>query len=366
MDNVQEINDLDELADFRSAWHKLFCQTPRASFFLTPDWLETYWRHFGHTQKLRLLILRDGDQVSGIVPFCVRPVHYQVGTVNVLTFPLDDWGMWYRPIGPRPAESLALAMEHLYNTPRDWDFVDLRWCDAELNTTPTLNAHEYQSTSIIDLAGNWDQFLQSKPRKVRCEIRRILRRIADRPDVQYIRYRPQPGCTEIDPGWNLYEKCVQVAESSWQARLTDGNTISHPVVADYLRDAHHAASQLGMVDVNLLLVDDQPAAFLYNYIHDGRLVCLRTGFDPRLEIGGLGTALFLLSIQDSLQRNDHEFDLGPGDQRFKRHLRTRCETNYRLQYHPALSLRSQAVRVSQWLKTGWHSDSTANSAKQSA
>ena len=121
-----------------------------------------------------------------------------------------------------------------------------------------------------------------------------------------------------------------------------------------------------MVDLNLLLLGGQPAAFLYNYIYEGRLVCLRTGFDPTLQIGGLGTALFLLTIQDSFERNDREIDLGPGDQRFKRQWRTRCDTNYRLTYHPILSLRSHAVRLSQWLKEQWRGNLMEVEAKQSA
>ena len=38
-----------------TAWCGTRClpRTPNASFFLTFDWLETYWRHFGHDQKLR-------------------------------------------------------------------------------------------------------------------------------------------------------------------------------------------------------------------------------------------------------------------------------------------------------------------------
>jgi CelD/BcsL family acetyltransferase involved in cellulose biosynthesis len=53
--DVREINDLDGLAEYRSAWSDLLDQTPGASFFQSLDWLEVYWRHFGAGQKLRVL-----------------------------------------------------------------------------------------------------------------------------------------------------------------------------------------------------------------------------------------------------------------------------------------------------------------------
>ena len=56
MVEVLEINDVDELSQYRLLWNSLFRATPRATFFHTFDWLETYWRHFGHDQKLRVLV----------------------------------------------------------------------------------------------------------------------------------------------------------------------------------------------------------------------------------------------------------------------------------------------------------------------
>jgi CelD/BcsL family acetyltransferase involved in cellulose biosynthesis len=144
--------------------------------------------------------------------------------------------------------------------------------------------------------------------------------------------------------------CGQVALASWQATLTTGNTLTHERVRHFLRDAHQVAAHNGMLDLNLLVVDDRPAAFAYNYHYDGRVVGLRMGYDPTLGYSGLGTALVLRSLEDSFNRGDASYDLGPGESRFKRHLRTRTETSYRLSYWPLGSWRSQAVRLTRWAK----------------
>ena len=79
---------------------------------------------------------------------------------------------------------------------------------------------------------------------------------------------------------------------------------------------------LGMVDVNVLTVDGQPAAFLYGYHYRGNVIGLRTGFDAALR-DGIGSALMLKTIDDSCRRGDRIIDFGPGEREHKRRLRTR-------------------------------------------
>ena len=47
MIEVVEVNDIEELAHYRLVWNALFAATQGASFFLSFDWFDTYWRHFG-------------------------------------------------------------------------------------------------------------------------------------------------------------------------------------------------------------------------------------------------------------------------------------------------------------------------------
>jgi CelD/BcsL family acetyltransferase involved in cellulose biosynthesis len=108
-----------------------------------------------------------------------------------------------------------------------------------------------------------------------------------------------------------------------------------------------------MVDINLLLVEDRPAAFLYNYLCDGRIFSLRMGYDPSFGDHGFGSALLLKTIEDSIARADRTIDFGPGDREHKRRLRSRTESTYRLTYTPIDSWRSQAVRLTRWAKSRW-------------
>jgi CelD/BcsL family acetyltransferase involved in cellulose biosynthesis len=366
MVKVVEVNDIEELAEYRMLWNSLFAATPAASFFLTFDWLEAYWRHFGHDQKLKVLIVYAADEPVGILPLCVRTEKYRLSKVRVLTYPLDNCGTWYGPIGPNPASTMLAAMQHIRTTPRDWDMIELRWVadDATqggksaraLRIAGMLSEkREYQTTSVMELPESWEAFVAGKSRSLRSQFRRHLRHAFEENDAQHIRHRPAPQREgDGDPGWDVYVMCEEIAATSWQSHVVDGNTLTHDGVRNFYRDAHAAAARLGMADVNVLVFEGRPAAFIYSYHCNGRLSLLRTGFNPELGEHGLGSALMLKLIEDSIARGDHFVDFGPGEREHKRRLRTRTESTYRLTYTPLRSWRSQTVRWTRWAKSRLH------------
>ena len=368
MVDVVEINDIDELAGYRMFWHSWLADTPRATFFNTWDWLNIYWQHFGRGQQLRALVVRSAEVPIGIVPLCVRTERRRVGTVRVLTYPFDNWGTWYGAVGTNRATTMLAAMQYLRHARRDWDILELP------NTAPPAadgsragrslrvaglltDQRPHQSISIAELNGDWQSYLANKSRRTRHEIRRVLRRTQENHRFEFIRHRPAPAREgDGDPRWDLYAMCEHVALASWQATSAAGNTLTHERVRPFFRDAHATAAHHGMVDLNLLLVDERPAAFLYNYHYHGHLTALRIGYDPSVDVAGLGTALMLRALQDGCERGDRAYDLGPGNAQFQRHLRTRVESTYRLAYWPLSSWRLQAARVARWAERRWSSE----------
>ena len=361
MIEVVEINDVEELSHYRLVWNSLFAATPEASFFLTFDWFETYWQHFGADQKMRVLVVYASGEPIGIVPLCVRRETYRLSKVRVLTYPLDNWSTWYGPVGPNPSTTMLAVMQHIRRTPRDWDMMELRWVASEgMQGGKTARAmriaglfsekQEYETTSLVDVPTSWDEYLAGKSHQLRRLWRRFERELFVDGRAEFIRHRPAPATEgDGDPAWDVYGLCESVAEASWQAQVQHGNTLTHERVRDYFRAAHAVAARLGMVDMNVLEVEGKPVAFLYGYHCRGTVSALRTGFDAA-NTNGVGSALVLKVMEDSCRRGDRVIDFGTGEREHKRRLRTRTETTYRLTYTPVRSWRSQAVRLTRWAK----------------
>jgi hypothetical protein len=110
------------------------------------------------------------------------------------------------------------------------------------------------------------------------------------------------------------------------------------------------------LDLNLLTLDDRPAAFAYNYTCRGSVLGLRMGYDPAISAAGPGTVLTRMILEDSLHRGDTVYDFGPGYMECKRNWRTRLVPVYHYTYYPWAAPRLQLLRLRRWLRGRLHPD----------
>jgi CelD/BcsL family acetyltransferase involved in cellulose biosynthesis len=182
---VQEINRLEDLDSLRDVWRALLLATPRHSLFQTLEWLEITWASYPLPQMLRVLVIERNSQPVGIVPFCVRTEQRKIGAVRVLTYPLNDWGVFFGPVSPEPQVAFHAAIKHIAATPRDWDLIDLRWLDqaapdfmaaGEALRDAGLNfiARPRMEVRICRMADGWDAYQKSRSRNWRREMRRNI------------------------------------------------------------------------------------------------------------------------------------------------------------------------------------------------
>jgi CelD/BcsL family acetyltransferase involved in cellulose biosynthesis len=136
-----------------------------------------------------------------------------------------------------------------------------------------------------------------------------------------------------------------VARRSWQSTSTTGDTLSHPELGAFLRDAHAGAAQRGMLDLAILRLDGQAIAFGYNYYANGSVYGLRSGYDAQWATCGVGTVLLASSLQDSIARGDRCFDLGVATKEVKRCWQPRLAPIGRLTHYPANSPRAQLLAL---------------------
>ncbi|UUO07233.1 GNAT family N-acetyltransferase [Blastopirellula sp. J2-11] len=351
---IFEINDIGQLPFWTSQWDQLHARTSAATFFQTWEWLAVTWKHFPRPQKLRLLVILENEEPIGFVPFCVREQNFRVGALRVLSYPLEDWGPFFGPIGCDSVECFRLAIEHVLRSDRDWDVVDLRYlCEqsagfAEMDKILTQQSRLFfrrprMEAPVIELAGTWEEYIGRQSKNWRRNMRREQSRVADLGDLQFVRYRTQPESGEVDPRYDLFEDCLCVSQKSWQAKSSLGAAFCSPAVRPVLRELHEVACRRGMIDMNVLYLDERPVAFLYNYLCQREVYALRSGYDADCAIGSLGTVLLHEVVKDSFHRGDRLINLGPGTQDYKKRFAPESRRAINYTYYSPWSLRSQAL-----------------------
>lgn len=354
---IEEIRSIEQLPTIAKSWGSLLLETPDASFFHHPQWLETYWRHYGEGQQLRLLVDRYEESIRGILPLVVTRESTRAGSVRLLTYPLAGWGTWYSPIGPHGEQTLKAGMRHIRSTPRDWDVLDLRWV-KDSNWSPAFKAaglpckcDVWGIAPVVEFQTDWKTYWSTRKGKWRENVRRNERKLAQFGDVVYRRFRSD--CKSDDIA-QCYNDCLYIAETSWQSQADDGTTLSDNSVRSFLYDCHFLAAELGCLDANLIYVNNQPVAFAYNYVHNGSVVGIRMGYLEQVAKAGVGTVLMKRMIEDSFARGDIDFDLGLDNEHSKRYWQTGERVAWRYCHYPAGSIRAQALRLKRWFdKTFW-------------
>lgn len=365
MHDVQEINDFEQLFARRELWDAMLSQTPSATFFHTLDWLQVYWKHFGAGQRLRALVVSAADGPVGILPLVVRDEHRKIGRIRVLTYPLDDWGSFYGPLGSAPELTLLEGLRHIRRTRRDWDAVEMRWIErrspldeATFDAMRQVGWQTYrrqrQQTAVVHIRGTWDEYQKSWSSKQRNNFRRYERRLAERGQITFESHRPSGAISgDADPRWDLYEACETIARQSWQGESENGTTLTHDSVRAILRDVHQTAAAVGGLDMHVMFLDGQPLAFAYNYYWRGSVFGLRIGFDASLSRDGVGNLLSAHAIKRSFDAGDHTYDMGPGSLDYKRFFASGIVPIVQYNHYHPLAPRAQALRLKHCTEQWW-------------
>jgi CelD/BcsL family acetyltransferase involved in cellulose biosynthesis len=272
--HIAEINDIQRLNELCLLWKSLWQRTRGASFFQSFDWMEAYWRHFGRHQSLKVLVATLAGKPIGILPLVVRQNESAFGPIRVLSYPLDDWGTVYGPIGPNSAATLVASMRYLRESRRDWDVIDLRHVDTDrLDRGRTQNAMRVTgmnclarpalTSSIVDLQPNWNEYWAGRSVDVRRRFHDAERRLSQFGSLEHVRFRPaSAACGDVECRWDLYGEFERLRRASNSPAI---------VGSAFLHDLHGPAVRAGSVDLNVLRLDGRPIAAAYGYHQNGRV-----------------------------------------------------------------------------------------------
>ena len=209
----------------------------------------------------------------------------------------------------------------------------------------------WNRTAAADFSGGWEHYLAGRKGIWLRRMRQTEDKLHRQAKVEFLRCRPasrEQG--DGNPRWDIYDACEDIARGSWQARAADGTTLSHRQVRSFLRDVHSLASASGVADMSLLMLDGQPAAFIYGYHFRGSVYGLRRGFNAELSRTGLGTVLLWNTLKGSALTGDRLYDMGTGSLESKRHFQNRSIPIIRLSHFPSSVPRTQFLRFGRWLE----------------
>jgi len=177
---------------------------------------------------------------------------------------------------------------------------------------------------LIELPANFDQYIQNLGYGTRKEVRRVLRRLEQNP--------------EIDLSYHIFTTPADVAGFLPMAQQVSDKTYQHNLLglglsnnAETNRNLTTAAEN-GWLRSYLLMCNQVPVVFQHGYLYKGTYYAEQTGYDPAWKDKSVGTVAQIYRIRDLISDGVTRLDFLYGDNEKKKSLSNtyRIEQNFHL------------------------------------
>jgi CelD/BcsL family acetyltransferase involved in cellulose biosynthesis len=290
-----------------TAWRRLAADAGRV--FATPEWLRTWWRHYGKGRRQLIGLARTGGELVAVVPLCESWRH----GVRVLRFvghgASDQLGPVSAPLSDPVAASAVRDVIAGIPMKRFILFAERIPGDRRL-TELGGGRLLYREPSPV-LQGSWDDFLRARGRNFRQQVRRFPRKLSEVGTVSYrLASDPERLDQDLDTLFRLHRQRWEGAATSFLRAET------------FHRDFAAQAFSQGWLRLWFLEIDGTPVAALLGFRFAGVEAAYQSGRDPTLQQQPLGFVLLAHAARTALDDGMREYRLGRGGDPYKNRFAT--------------------------------------------
>jgi len=293
----------------REDWTHLVQIASAATPFQTPEWQETWAKHYLGAKKLRAIEIREGEDLVGLYPL------------------VRTRGPWraLRPAGIGPSDYLhplvadevtksvvPLIREALLDQ-KDADLVDLHQLRSDkplADCTPEGGVTIPQATCLtLDLPGTYDGYLGMLGKSLRYDVRKLDKTLftTGKAHIQYAT------AEDVSQGMDvLFDQHKRRWRKRWQpgAFTAKGQRFHHEWAS--------LAIKKGWLRLGVLHYKSKPIGAIYAMALGNTTYFYQAGMDPEFSSVSPGTLLVANTIRQSIEEGRLRFDFMRGDEGYKR------------------------------------------------
>ncbi|MEA2143939.1 MAG: hypothetical protein QOI64_2369, partial [Solirubrobacteraceae bacterium] len=305
---VREELTLEPLAGFDALpddWPRL--ARAASSIFGTPQWLGTWWRHYGRADTLRLHACRDrAGRVVAILPLELRPA----GPLSVMRFvghgPSDQLGPICAP-ADRPAVARAV-LRAVDEAGADILLGEQLAGDAGWDALLGGRVLSTEGNPVVHFAaGGWDAQLRRWTPSIGRQLKRHTRKLERSHEVT-TRRTVDPCDLDRD-----MDSLFVLHDARWGA----GETAFGTRDAGFHREFAAVALACGWLELTFLDVDCVPVSATYNLRYAGAEYQYQSGRLPEWDHGSVGTISLVRSLRSACDDGLSECRFLRGDEDYK-------------------------------------------------
>jgi len=325
------VSNSDALPALAPQWRALLDQSAFPEPMLSPDWLFTWWKYYGHNRKLAVGLFYDRERLVGIAPMCRRIHFYRPGIpFRRLEFmgsgssDVDGVCSEYLSVIASRGDERAVAIAFIQGVKEyafgAWDECVLEMINGENYMVSHLTAaftnaglaveHSTGTAApFITLPRDLDGYLKMLTAKNRQRFRRTLRNFDAWVGKGGYELRRATDQTSFATGWSILNN---LHGRRWRADGFAG-AFSAERFGSFHYEYTQKILQSGQLDLVWLMASGRPLAAMYNIKTSHKIYFYQGGRDINLpENISIGSVIIALVIQDAINSGYQEFDFMGG------------------------------------------------------
>lgn len=302
---VELIDDIARLREFVPEWSRFLEAVPPASPFQTPQWLLTWWRHFGGGM-LHVLAFRHEGETVGVVP-CFLHEWQSRRQLTLLGTGISDY---LDPVfDARHCAAIVEALASHLSSRAEWDICD--WQDLSAATPLRRLGPVLDDTpcTVVALAGSFEAFLAARPHGLKRSLRRYRQKAEALGPLHFAVTPDAEPC--------LLDALVELHRSRWNRSGEPGMIDANRSEA-FLREAAQTLARGDMLRIFSLHLQDRVAAVVLALRNRSTVFAYLSGFDPEYEAFGCGRELLACALRHAHDQGYRWWDFLRGDEPYKR------------------------------------------------
>jgi CelD/BcsL family acetyltransferase involved in cellulose biosynthesis len=218
---VSVLEDTQEFAVLEEEWEELYRHCATATPFQSWAWLYSWWQHYGEGHELRIVAVRSGELLVGILPFMIqrqfgfkRLLFIGTGVTDYLDLlAREGWEREVAEAGVRVLRGLG-----------PWQVVDLQELSPEAVAWGLFSGWDgprvqrWQVNNPVIDAKPWDEVLMTVTKNTRKVARRTMRR-ADEDGIRYELVKAE----DVEAG---ARRLVALHREAWQGKEINPNDLT--------------------------------------------------------------------------------------------------------------------------------------------
>jgi CelD/BcsL family acetyltransferase involved in cellulose biosynthesis len=314
------IDSLEGFEGLRGGWDDLLQASSSDCFFLTWEWLHSWWKHLAGQRELSILTIHSDADLIGLAPFVIRSGRFSPPVVEFLGAGIvgsDYLDLIIR--SGREAEVVDAIVDFVAE--RKWllELGQIRTSALALRLAQALASRtgyrSYEMTTDvcphIALGGHtWTSYLASLGSSHRANLQRRLKQL--RRDFTF---RFERAATEEQRA-EFLAALIDLHRRRWSEKGAS-EAFSTSDIVSFHEDVSRLALERGWLRLFVMWLNDRPAAALYGFHRNRRFYFFQSGLDPEYSRYSVGLVTMGLAIQSAVEEGAEEFDLLHGNESYK-------------------------------------------------